>query len=179
MPPVRGALSSTWLHTRRHRRGAVVVVMGVVALAAIAVLGGSLAPSREPSARPLSATELNGQAIYRANCASCHGARGEGQPNWRRTNDDSSLLPPPHDSSGHTWHHSDLLLFQIVRNGGEVYEYPGFKSNMPAWGDTLSDDEIVAVIEYLKTLWAEREREIQAQASVNAPFPCTESRRTC
>ncbi len=124
-----------------------VVVLGVVALAAIAILSDSLAPSREPGERPLSATELNGQAIYRANCARCHGERGEGQPNWQRTTMMARLPPPPHDSSGHTWHHSDALLVQVVRDGGEVYAYPGFRSNMPAWKDTLSDDEIIAVIE--------------------------------
>ena len=112
-----------------------------------------------------------GSAIYQANCARCHGERGEGQPNWKVSNPDGTVPPPPHDATGHTWHHADGLLYRIVHDGGKIYESGGFKSQMPAWGDTLSPDEIRAVITYLKTLWGPKERAIQAEASRDDPFP--------
>ena len=112
-----------------------------------------------------------GRTIYQANCASCHGAGGEGAPNWKTRNPDNTLPPPPHDSSGHTWHHSDGLLYRIVRDGGTIYESPGFKSAMPAWGDRLTHEEIVAAITYLKSLWGSEERAVQEQMSRDDPFP--------
>lgn len=112
-----------------------------------------------------------GKALYAANCATCHGERGEGREGWRSQNPDSTYPPPPHDSTGHTWHHGDGALYRIIRDGGKIYESPGFKSNMPAWGDRLSSDEIRAVITYLKTLWGPRERTLQAEASESDPFP--------
>jgi len=112
-----------------------------------------------------------GRGVYEANCAQCHGARAEGQPNWRQQNADSTYPPPPHDSTGHTWHHSDGLLYRIVRDGGSIYETPGFKSAMPALGDRLSPEEMRAVISYLKSLWGPKERSFQAQVSLEDPFP--------
>jgi mono/diheme cytochrome c family protein len=93
-----------------------------------------------------------GQVVYQTFCAQCHGLLGEGQPNWQQRHSDGSYPPPPHDSSGHTWHHSDGLLYRIVRDGGRIYKDPGFKSGMPAFGDRLSPKEIRAVIAYLKSL---------------------------
>ena len=57
----------------------------------------------------------HGRDLYLANCSQCHGVNGEGQPNWLQRNPDGTFLAPPHDSTGHTWHHSDGLLFRIVR----------------------------------------------------------------
>jgi mono/diheme cytochrome c family protein len=116
-------------------------------------------------------TLQRGSRIYKANCASCHGALGEGDPGWRVQRPDGSYAPPPHNSSGHTWHHGDGLLFQIVKHGGASLNIPDFKSGMPAFKGTLKDDEVRAVILYLKTLWGPKEREFQAGASQRDPFP--------
>lgn len=113
----------------------------------------------------------SGRAIYQANCASCHGTKGEGAPNWKVRNPDDTLPPPPHDSSGHTWHHSDGLLYRIVHDGGKIYESPGFKSAMPPWGDRLTHEEIVAVVTYLKSLWDAEKQAVQEQVSRGDPFP--------
>src|SRR5690606_23645823 len=61
-----------------------------------------------------------GQGVYAQNCAACHGSNGEGQfPENPRARDASGRYgAPPHDDSGHTWHHDDDLLYQIVREGG-------------------------------------------------------------
>ena len=113
----------------------------------------------------------SGRATYQINCAQCHGANAEGQPYWLQRNPDGTLKAPPHDATGHTWHHSAGLLFRIVQDGGKIYETPGFKSNMPAFGDRLSSDEIRAVITYFKSLWGPEERSFQSEVSQRDPFP--------
>lgn len=92
-----------------------------------------------PQAEPPLDRELvaSGAELYQKNCASCHGADLSGDPNWKTPNDDGSYPPPPHDSSGHTWHHPDRMLIEIVREGGSSPE-----SRMPAFGDRLTDDDI-------------------------------------
>lgn len=69
---------------------------------------------------------------------------------------------PPHDERGHTWHHSDRELFTITKRGvGGVVA--GYESDMPAYGDVLSDDEIAAVLAFIKSTWPERQRDVQAR----------------
>ena len=98
-------------------------------------------PADAPGWPPPAVFLERGGAIYQASCASCHGRRGEGEPNWKTPNADGTYPAPPHDASGHTWHHTDALLFEIVRDGGSRYNSASFRSRMPAWGTTLSDDE--------------------------------------
>lgn len=112
-----------------------------------------------------------GAALYAANCATCHGPAGEGAPDWRVERPDGCLPPPPHDSSGHTWHHGDGLLYRIVKGGGASLGIAQFKSCMPAFGDRLTDSEIRAVITHLETLWGPRERQFQAEVSRQDLFP--------
>ena len=72
---------------------------------------------------------------------------------------------PPHDASGHTWHHPDGVLFRITKEGVAAVVGGGYQSDMPAFGDVLSDDEIRAVLAYIKSMWPERERAYQAEVS--------------
>lgn len=98
---------------------------------------------------------LQGKKIYATNCASCHGANLEGQSNWRQRLPNGRLPAPPHDVTGHTWHHTDSLLIDIVKNGlipGRTAP-PGYQSDMPAYGSVLSDEEIRAVLAYIKSSW--------------------------
>ena len=99
-----------------------------------------------------------GQKIYVENCASCHGVNLEGQPNWRSQLPEGGLPAPPHDETGHTWHHSDKLNFKYTKKGGQKIAPPGFKSNMPGFEETLSDDQIWAVLAYIKSKWPEQIR---------------------
>ena len=107
-----------------------------------------------------------GQSLYTDNCASCHGANLEGQPNWQSPNADDVLPAPPDDRTGHTWHHDDKMLFEYTRLGGatalEVRGGTGFNSGMPAFGETLTDDEIWDILAHIRSTWSEREREVQA-----------------
>ena len=101
-----------------------------------------------------------GQQVYAVRCASCHGANLEGQPNWQQDLPTGGRPAPPHDETGHTWHHRDESLFTTVKFGGQATSPSGYKSNMPAFGDVLSDNEIMAVLIYIKSTWPP---EIQAQ----------------
>jgi cytochrome c5 len=66
----------------------------------------------------LSGAAQVGKTIFDAVCADCHGAKLEGQPNWRTTDENGAPLAPPHDASGHTWHHDNMLLFSYTKLGG-------------------------------------------------------------
>nr|WP_254429685.1 cytochrome c [Ruegeria atlantica] len=108
----------------------------------------------------------NGQTLYAEQCASCHGVNLEGQPDWQ-TPDNNGILPaPPHDETGHTWHHDNQLLFEYTRLGGEAAlaarGVDGFASGMPGFGDTLTDDDIWDILAYMRSTWPERVQEIQA-----------------
>lgn len=150
-----GRTRSARLRRRGVRRSlALAALIGAFGLAAC----GAAAPEGEPNAEVIAL----GARVYQANCASCHGASGEGQPNWQSRRADRTLPAPPHDASGHTWHHPDDVLIEIIRRGGEaVYGGPGLRSGMPAFGERLGAAEIEAVLAYLKTLWGDAEREYQ------------------
>lgn len=111
-------------------------------------------------ATPSIAEEV-GRTLYLDHCASCHGVNLEGQPDWMLRKPDGKLPAPPHDSSGHTWHHSDTQLLTIVRDGlGAIA--PGYETDMPAFGATLRDDQIVAILNFIKSSWPERQRDFQS-----------------
>lgn len=106
-----------------------------------------------------------GHDVYGDQCAECHGPNGEGQfGSPFETDAQGRLGAPPHDDTGHTWHHDDELLMRIVREGGTGDETM-FVQTMPAFGEILSDREIEAVIAYIKTLWSAQSREIQCSRS--------------
>ena len=109
-----------------------------------------------------------GQQIYADRCAGCHGANLEGQPDWRIRKRDGKLPAPPHDATGHTWHHSDAQLFRITKEGpGAIL--PGYESDMPGFAGVLTDDELRAVLDYIKSTWPERQQAIQASRSASTP----------
>ena len=103
-----------------------------------------------------------GAALYRQHCASCHGRNLEGEPNWRTRKPDGTLPAPPHDASGHTWHHRDSVLFQYTKLGGSQFARGAFKSAMPGFSGQLSNDEIAQIIAYIKSTWPDRIRERQS-----------------
>jgi mono/diheme cytochrome c family protein len=104
-----------------------------------------------------------GRSLYAEHCASCHGANLEGQPNWRKRLPNGRMPAPPHDASGHTWHHSDEALFRVTREGSAAIAGRGYESDMPGFGDVMTDDEIKAVLAFIKSTWPERIRKAQEQ----------------
>jgi mono/diheme cytochrome c family protein len=120
-------------------------------------------------ADPTNAAQVaQGRAVYAAQCASCHGATLEGQPDWRIRLPNGRLPAPPHDASGHTWHHPDKVLFEITRDGIAAHAPKGYESDMPEFGSKLSDAEIWAVLAYIKSRWPPEIRERQARLSQQA-----------
>ena len=90
--------------------------------------------------KPDPAQLASGQKVYAQHCAVCHGARLEGQPNWRARLPNGRMPAPPHDDSGHTWHHPDEVLFGITKHGlVPPYAPPGYESDMPAFAGKLTD----------------------------------------
>jgi mono/diheme cytochrome c family protein len=104
-----------------------------------------------------------GHALYTIHCSSCHGRSLEGQPNWQTPLPNGRMPAPPHDASGHTWHHSDDDLTGIVKFGLKPYVAKDYESDMPAFEPILKDREILAIVTYIRSTWPEREQAYQEQ----------------
>ncbi len=106
-----------------------------------------------------------GGALYATHCASCHGKTLEGEADWRIRKPSGELPAPPHDASGHSWHHGDRQLFAITKQGGQPFMPPGLKSAMPAYEATLADGDIWAILAFIKSRWPAEIRARQEQVS--------------
>lgn len=106
-----------------------------------------------------------GRTVYDAQCAACHGAKLQGEPDWRSPLPAGGRPAPPHDQTGHTWHHPDRLLFKITKEGGAKSSPAGYVNRMPGFGDKLTDREIWASLAYIKSRWPRRVRD--RQESIN------------
>ncbi|WP_274961643.1 c-type cytochrome [Thioclava electrotropha] len=129
----------------------------VIALGAGGAQAASLLDGRDIAA---------GKDLYAQNCASCHGAQLEGQPDWREAGADGVLPAPPHDETGHTWHHETALLFDYVKEGGAdalaARGVADFPSGMPGFGGTLDDAQILDILGFIRSTWPERMQAVQA-----------------
>ncbi|CTQ31418.1 c-type cytochrome [Jannaschia rubra] len=136
-----------------------IVLLGLVGGIGVAGLLIAVWPGAEadsPGLRPDDRAEVQlGAAIYAAQCASCHGAGLEGQPDWRSPGPDGALPAPPHDATGHTWHHDDATLITLTRDGVGALLGPDMRVNsgMPVFKDVLTDAEIRAALSYIKSTW--------------------------
>lgn len=120
----------------------------------VAILSLLLGACAERPADPVA-----GRALYQTHCADCHGADLAGQPDWRTRRPDGRLPAPPHDASGHTWHHPMSMLFDMTKHGLVPPLAPaGYQSDMPAFAGVLSDDEIRDVLAYIESTWPETVR---------------------
>jgi mono/diheme cytochrome c family protein len=114
----------------------------VLALAAIGIFTGGLAwlldTPRPPTGAP------RGQRLFHAFCASCHGVDGRGS--WRA----ALFLIRPGDLTDRARmsEHSDRYLFDVIKHGGAPIGRPG----MPGFGFNLSDDDIEALVRYVRDL---------------------------
>lgn len=131
--------------------------MGLSAVALFASTNGRNSADAPPTPNP--ALAARGAVIYAGECAACHGANLEGAPNWKLRSADGAFPPPPHDDTGHTWHHADELLLDIILNGGD----PAFDSKMPAFKEKLNREEAQAVLEFIKSKWGSEQRAYQWQ----------------
>ena len=92
-----------------------------------------------------------GKKVYQTHCAVCHGINLEGQQGWNKIDGKNNILAPPHDETGHTWHHSDKELFFLTKYGGSGKV--GGISAMPGYEKILSDKEIISVLSFIKSTW--------------------------
>jgi mono/diheme cytochrome c family protein len=136
------------------------LAIGAAAIWWLSGMDGADPADREQVAR--------GRLVYDNHCASCHGRDLEGQPRWRERLPNGRLPAPPHDESGHTWHHPDRVLFEITRDGVAAHAPKGYESDMPGFGTALSDAEIWAVLAYIKSRWPQEIRDRQARLSQQA-----------
>lgn len=144
------------------------IVLGgmIMGLAGMVSIQAQTAPPA-PQADPDNAEQVAlGQQVYASFCAGCHGAKLEGQPGWQKRLPMGNFPAPPHDESGHTWHHADPWLFDIVKYGGRHHAPPRYRSAMPAYQDMLSDAEIWAALAFIKSRWPAAIRVQQAQHNV-------------
>jgi mono/diheme cytochrome c family protein len=147
---------------------------GWIAAATVTVLGVAFALFRfalpaGPQIDPDDATQVAlGREVYAEHCSMCHGANLEGQPNWMDRKPNGRLPAPPHDVSGHTWHHPDQQLILITKKGLSAV-VPGYQSDMPAFEGVLTDEQIAAILSFIESSWPpdirERQRALTKQAS--------------
>ena len=104
----------------------------------------------------------NGRVIYMTACSSCHGRRLQGQALWQVMDEYAGRRAPPPDGTGHTWKHSDEDLFSKTKTGRFPSAPPHGTTYMPAYGGRLSDQEILAVLAFLKSSWPVGMRASQA-----------------
>jgi mono/diheme cytochrome c family protein len=142
------------MSSARHRSGVGILVAATVFLAgaiAVALWNEARSPANPDDAEQVA----QGRTVYVRHCASCHGLKLEGQHDWREKLPTGRMPAPPHDASGHTWHHPDAVLFGITKNGliPGRYAPPKYESDMPAFAGALSDEEIWAVLAYITSSW--------------------------
>tara|TARA_B100000214_G_scaffold333390_1_gene275415 strand:+ start:1427 stop:1831 length:405 start_codon:yes stop_codon:yes gene_type:complete len=91
--------------------------------------------------------------LYENNCSSCHGAYLQGAKNWMSEKDeDGANLPPPLNGTGHTWHHSEDLLFNIIKYGGFYFD-DNYTGKMIGFEKKLNDNEIYSILSYITNFW--------------------------
>lgn len=156
---------------RRSRIRTPLILIGALTLAIVGAALWFVRPSGGGASISLNEVERRGQILYQANCASCHGTSGQGQANWKSARSDGTRPAPPHDVTGHTWHHADAVLFGIVKEGGAYAAPPGYPATMPGYKASMTDQQIIEVLTYLKTMWGPKERQYQSTMSEMGPFP--------
>jgi mono/diheme cytochrome c family protein len=144
---------------RSSRKQGLILGTGLVLIAAGAVVAWRLwtVPAEAFDAEEVAL----GREVYMAHCASCHGADLEGEPDWQTPREDGRMPAPPHDATGHTWHHPDAQLVAMTRHGIEPFAPDGYESDMPAFEGVLDDGEMRAVITFIKTTWPPEILEVQ------------------
>lgn len=89
-----------------------------------------------------------GQKIFKQKCAKCHGENAEGEPDWRRVDENGDFPPPPLNGDAYAWHYSLDELRQQIQIGSDMNV-----GDMPAFQKKLSAAEIDAVIAFFQSKW--------------------------
>ncbi len=151
----------------RMKFGGIAAVIIVLAIGAWFALAPSETDSRFADAKDPNVVDM-GRKVYVSHCAQCHGVALEGQPNWRQSLPDGGLPAPPHDETGHTWHHADQVLFEITKYGRLKNSPPSALRRMPSFDGRLSDKEISSSLAYIKSNWPKQI--LDRQQSITARY---------
>ena len=93
-----------------------------------------------------------GKIIYQNNCISCHQVNLVGVENWKELDEDGHRKSPPLNGTGHTWHHDDATLHNIIKYG-LVKLVKNYQGKMLGFEDKLKDKDIDSVLAYIKSFW--------------------------
>lgn len=142
------------------------------ALAGIGVVAARAGHGDRPGLLPYDHPEAvaRGAVLYAENCASCHGADLSGQDvsDWRVRDAEGYLPAPPHDETGHTWHHPDAVLVAITTYGTAALIGGDYRSNMAGFGEVLDEQQILDVLAYIKSTWPARAIEMHDEINARA-----------
>lgn len=152
------------------RTGVLVILVVMVVLAVIVLFWIDREPPAPVNSDVTETTSMValGRTVYASQCAVCHGANLEGQPNWRERKPDGRLPAPPHDETGHTWHHDDATLFNLTKYGLSALVGRPVETDMPAYDGVLTDEQIRASLAYIKSRWPAQIQARQAEMSRQA-----------
>jgi mono/diheme cytochrome c family protein len=140
--------------------GIAIVVMLMVGIFGLTILANRT--RKAPVDQPTDQISV-GKRAYAEQCAICHGVNLTGQPNWQTPLPSGGRLAPPHDLTGPTWRSSDKQFFDVTKYGGQRFSPPDYKNFMPGYENRLSDEEIWAILAYIKSTWPPYIREAQAK----------------
>lgn len=142
--------------TQPARKGAKTLAHVWLYLVVVLVLSACGGGPTQPPAAPREVVQ-RGARLYAANCQSCHGDAVGG------TVQD---YPPVHNAKGHTWHHADCVLVQLTLDGMPPSpDVPSDAPRMQAFRDTLTADDVTAILAYIKTWWTDKQRVYQADVT--------------
>jgi len=124
----------------------------------------SYAHSHFPITRDSTLMIARGKIVYESNCVSCHQVNLIGAENWKGLDEDGHRKAPPLNGMGHTWHHDDASLHNIIKYGLAkiVKDYDG---KMIGFGDKINDKQIDSVLSYIKSHWEDEIYERQISIS--------------
>ncbi|WP_299874263.1 cytochrome c [uncultured Cocleimonas sp.] len=96
-----------------------------------------------------SSQSMRGRQVFKDNCATCHGDKGQGlAEDWRKPLANDTYPAPPLNGTAHTWHHSKEALLRTINNGGIP-----LGGTMPQFKDSLTDKQKEEVLAYVMSLW--------------------------
>ena len=124
----------------------------------------SYAYSHFPITRDSTLMIARGKIIYENYCVSCHQVNLSGAENWEEIDEDGHRKAPPLNGTGHTWHHDDATLHNIIKYGLAkiVKNYDG---KMIGFGDKINDNQVDSVLSYIKSHWEDEIYERQISIS--------------
>jgi mono/diheme cytochrome c family protein len=105
-----------------------------------------------------------GKIIYENYCVSCHQVNLSGAENWKGIDEDGHRKAPPLNGTGHTWHHDDASLHNIIKYG-LVKIVKNYEGKMIGFGDKINDKQIDSVLSYIKSHWEDEIYERQISIS--------------